>query len=380
LTNVISLVVSDTQPEAELVLADGTRYVGSNTIAIHFATLHSPVLAPTAALPLALMHQFLSSSAVVPLPLDAVGHLNEHLLNRTFIVENDLTVTDMVVWARVYPVIHEWKTRGWKGVKSWDVVRWFLHIQALVKDSVGEISALKEEIQVDVDSKVVQEHAKSARGVVDVKKKKDKAVATEEAVPVEEKKKEKKEKVAKPKEPKEPESTVILPSQLDMRVGFIRECKRHEAADSLYVEQIDVGEEQPRTVVSGLVKYIPLEQMQERKVVLLCNLKPANMRGVKSHAMVLCATSPDGNTVEFVEPPPTASPGDRVVFEHYEDGAFDAVLNPKKKVWETIQPGLLTNDDRVAGWLNPNNQTWCPMKVKGSTACTVATVTKGTIK
>lgn len=47
-------------------------------------------------------------------------------------------------------------------------------------------------------------------------------------------------------------------------------------------------------VVSGLVKYIPEEHMQMRRCVLVCNLKPANMRGVKSHAMVLAATSPDG--------------------------------------------------------------------------------------
>ena len=37
--------------------------------------------------------------------------------------------------------------------------------------------------------------------------------------------------------------------------------------------------------------------MQQRRVVLMCNLKPANMRGVKSQAMVLAATSPDGSTV-----------------------------------------------------------------------------------
>lgn len=31
--------------------------------------------------------------------------------------------------------------------------------------------------------------------------------------------------------------------------------------------------------------------------VLVCNLKPANMRGVRSEAMVLAATSADGGTV-----------------------------------------------------------------------------------
>jgi Putative tRNA binding domain len=42
---------------------------------------------------------------------------------------------------------------------------------------------------------------------------------------------------------------------------------------SLYVESIDVGEPEPRTIVSGLVKYVPLEEMQGRSVLVLCNLK-----------------------------------------------------------------------------------------------------------
>ncbi len=70
-------------------------------------------------------------------------------------------------------------------------------------------------------------------------------------------------------------------------------------------QQIDLGEDTgPRTVVSGLVNYIPIEQMRDKYLVAVvstifssnnsaeafdqCNLKPANMRGVKSFAMVLC--------------------------------------------------------------------------------------------
>lgn len=75
---------------------------------------------------------------------------------------------------------------------------------------------------------------------------------------------------------------------------MIKKAWQHQEADSLYVEEVEVGEEAPRQVVSGLVKFIPEAQMQMRRCVLVCNLKPANMRGVKSHAMVLCATSPDG--------------------------------------------------------------------------------------
>ena len=52
-------------------------------------------------------------------------------------------------------------------------------------------------------------------------------------------------------------------TKMDIRVGRIVSCEKHPDADSLYVEQIDIGEaEGPRTIVSGLVQYVPLEDMQ----------------------------------------------------------------------------------------------------------------------
>jgi len=50
-------------------------------------------------------------------------------------------------------------------------------------------------------------------------------------------------------------------SRLNMRIGCIVDVQKHPDADSLYVEQVDVGEVKNRTVVSGLVKHIPLEQV-----------------------------------------------------------------------------------------------------------------------
>lgn len=65
---------------------------------------------------------------------------------------------------------------------------------------------------------------------------------------------------------------------------------QHPDADSLYLEKIDVGEPEPRTVVSGLVAYVSQEELQDRTVLLLCNLKPQKMRGIESQAMLLCAS------------------------------------------------------------------------------------------
>lgn len=116
--------------------------------------------------------------------------------------------------------------------------------------------------------------------------------------------------VTKPPVPQE-----INVSRLDMRVGKIVDVKRHPDADALYVEEIDCGEEKPRTVVSGLVRFVPIEQMQNRLVVILCNLKPAKLRGILSEAMVMCASTPE--KVELLSPPLNSLPGDRITFAKY---------------------------------------------------------------
>lgn len=161
-------------------------------------------------------------------------------------------------------------------------------------------------------------------------------------------------------------------SRVDLRVGVITKAWRHPDAESLYVEEVDVGETEPRTVVSGLVKYIPEAEMQNRRVVLVCNLKPANMRGIKSAAMVLAATSVDGSTVELVEPPSAAAVGERVTAEGYT-AEPDEQLHPKKKIWESVQPDLATNSDAMACYKG------LPLKTSAG-PCTVKSVRGATIK
>jgi hypothetical protein len=51
---------------------------------------------------------------------------------------------------------------------------------------------------------------------------------------------------------------------LDIRVGRIVSCEAHPDADALYVETIDVGDAEPRTIVSGLRKFVPIEELQVR--------------------------------------------------------------------------------------------------------------------
>ena len=176
-------------------------------------------------------------------------------------------------------------------------------------------------------------------------------------------KKEKKEKAPKPQ--KQPaQETPLSPCLIDLRVGHILKAVNHPNADSLYVSTIVCGDPPGtentseyegrivRTVCSGLNGLIPLEEMQDRKIVAVCNLKPVTMRGIKSAAMVLAASprlaegeeDKHAGPVELVNPPEDAKAGERIYFEGWQ-GEPESVLNPKKKVWETIQPGFTTTDD-----------------------------------
>jgi len=137
-------------------------------------------------------------------------------------------------------------------------------------------------------------------------------------------------------------------SRLDFRVGKIVQVDQHPDADGLYVEKIDLGEGQPRTVrtiVSGLVKHVPIDQMRNRMVIVLCNLKPSKLRGIVSEGMVMCASTPE--KVEVLLPPPGCVPGDLVDFEGFVRHP-DSGLNPKKKIWETVAPDLTTDANLTA--------------------------------
>ncbi|CAC5414274.1 YARS [Mytilus coruscus] len=89
---------------------------------------------------------------------------------------------------------------------------------------------------------------------------------TSQAYPVEKKK--------KPGQAGGQTEEAIVPSRLDLRVGKITKVEKHPDADSLYVETVDLGNGEERTVVSGLAGLVPMEDLQDRLGVFLCNLKP----------------------------------------------------------------------------------------------------------
>lgn len=88
--------------------------------------------------------------------------------------------------------------------------------------------------------------------------------------------------------------------------------------------------------------------MQNRRVVVVTNLKPRPLAGFMSNGMVLCATSTDGKTVEFVEPPAGAVIGERITFEGHTGPAAEPNRMAKKKIFEAVAPDLVVNDSLQA--------------------------------
>ncbi|XP_078433568.1 nucleic acid-binding, OB-fold-like protein [Wolffia australiana] len=141
--------------------------------------------------------------------------------------------------------------------------------------------------------------------------------------------------------------TAEAAAALDIRVGRIVKAWRHPEAESLFVEEVDVGEAEPRTICSGLVGFVALDSLQDSLVLVLANLKPRNMRGIKSNGMLLAASDRAHSVVELLVPPPGSVPGERAWFgDPASRSLLPLAASPnqvqKKKIWETVQPQLRT--------------------------------------
>lgn len=78
-------------------------------------------------------------------------------------------------------------------------------------------------------------------------------------------------------------------TKVDLVVGKIIEAKEHPDADKLLVFTVDIGEEKPRTIISGIKKWYAPEDLVGKNVIVVRNLAPRKMRGIESEGMLLAA-------------------------------------------------------------------------------------------
>lgn len=152
-------------------------------------------------------------------------------------------------------------------------------------------------------------------------------------------------------DPNQPEFTKV-----EIRVGKITKVWNHEEADKLFCEEIDVGEESgPRQIASGLRGHYTLEDMQDRLVLVVCNLKAAKIVGFSSNGMVLAAKGDD--KTELVTPPEGSKIGELVFIEGLSGEPQSSAQMKKKKTWPKVAKGLKTGEGGVATWDGKTIQT-----------------------
>ena len=113
---------------------------------------------------------------------------------------------------------------------------------------------------------------------------------------------EKKAQEAQPEKPEEPvidlepkeEITFDDFGRLQFQVGEIIACEAVKKSKKLLCSQVRIGS-QVKQIVSGIKAHYTPEEMVGKKVMVLVNLKPATLAGVKSEGMLLCAEDADGN-------------------------------------------------------------------------------------
>ena len=105
-------------------------------------------------------------------------------------------------------------------------------------------------------------------------------------------------KVEEEEQPEENEDkkgliTIDELDKVEFKVGQIKQVERVPKSKKLYKLSVDVGEKEPRTIVSGIVPYYTEEELLNKQVMVVTNLQPAKLCGIESKGMLLAAGDDD---------------------------------------------------------------------------------------
>jgi len=111
-------------------------------------------------------------------------------------------------------------------------------------------------------------------------------------------------------------------TKLDLRVAQIENAENIEGADKLYKLSLDVGELGKRTICAGIKEFYKIEDLKNKKIIIIANLAPRKLRGIESQGMLLAASSKEGSsescpprakkTLSLISPDQEIAPGSTV--------------------------------------------------------------------
>ena len=99
--------------------------------------------------------------------------------------------------------------------------------------------------------------------------------------------------------------------KLDLRIAKINSAENVEEADKLIKINLDIGDFGEKTVFAGIKKFYDPENLLNKMVICVSNLKPREMRFGISEGMILAASN-DESGVYLISPDSEAQPGMRV--------------------------------------------------------------------
>lgn len=96
--------------------------------------------------------------------------------------------------------------------------------------------------------------------------------------------------------------------KVDVKVGTILSAEVVPETDKLLRLMVDVGEEEPRQIVSGIRAYVSdPEALIGKQFAFVTNLKPRTLKGLESNGMLFAVGADD--TFAFLSPDRVVPPG-----------------------------------------------------------------------
>lgn len=124
---------------------------------------------------------------------------------------------------------------------------------------------------------------------------------------------------------------------LDLKIGKVLDVQPHPNAEKLYLMTVDIGRK--ITIVSGLKQFYTADELKTKTLVIVTNLEPAVLRGVKSEGMLLAAE--EGNKLALLTPESDLPAGTQVS-SGLEVGTKPLSFKEFQRL--EMRAGALTND------------------------------------
>ena len=267
-----------------------------------------------------------------------IGQVSTHLKNRTYVASLDVpTLADVLLFTAIYPHVSQLsdaeKTKAFA-----EIVRWCIHINEVLEKPFPEIKVP----HIDYVSSGKGQHIqKSHQG--------GNQQQQNQQMPQGGRGRKNKNKGGQQQQQQQEQDTRDPFSWIDVRVGKIVKVWPHPNADQLYCEEIDIGNGEIRKVVTGVRNFVPIEEMQDRHVVVFVNIKPSKIRGMPSESMVFAGSNAEHTVVELLDPPADTPIGTRVTCGDFVQGEVPGV-DKKGKYWEAVNQNnnLTINAEHLA--------------------------------